>query len=88
MNALFKCCGYYCGFLASIGIFFFLFLLVLAATNSLWLHNFLELPKSFEESQSVAAMGLAMGVSYHLINQYFCFFSKSLFFTYLNILYL
>ena len=42
MNPILSFCGYYCGFLAAIGIFFFLFLLILSANDSFYLSHLLK----------------------------------------------
>ena len=60
MNPICTFCGFYCGFAAAIGIFFFLLLLILVQTNSYYIKHLLEI---HEQSASVSAMGLAMGVS-------------------------
>ena len=62
MNPVLTFCGYYCGLLAAIGIFFFLLLLILIANNSHYLSHLLSL-KGVPQDDTVKAMGLAMGVS-------------------------
>jgi hypothetical protein len=61
MNPICTFCGYYCAFIAFIGIFFFVFLIALEATGSQFLIK--SFFKSTDTSGQVGAMCLALGVS-------------------------
>ena len=61
MNPIFTFCGYYCGFLAAIGIFFFTFLLILQVQESHFLKHLFDIADG-EENEAVGAFVLAIGV--------------------------
>lgn len=42
VNPLVKCCGYYCGFIMIIGLYFFTVLILLEATKSTYLKKIQE----------------------------------------------
>jgi hypothetical protein len=65
MNPICTFCGYYCAFIAFIGIFFFILLIAMEATKSPFLAAFFE---SSDYNGQIAAMALAIGVRYTFVN--------------------